>query len=118
MVINNSVDPLNVLCVQQRISLCFKDGGSLNKKHNQGFVYTKRSVVPVCVCVCVCVCVWLGPTLNKEGTNTRRIQPNEILLKAQLRGIIKENPPAIIEPHASTTCLPLLSTLCSEYSVL
>ncbi|CAL8285072.1 unnamed protein product [Gadus morhua 'NCC'] len=40
MVINNSVDPLNVLSVQQRISLHFKVGGSLNKKHNSSFVYT------------------------------------------------------------------------------
>ena len=28
------------LCVQQRISLHYKVGGSLNKKHNRGFVYT------------------------------------------------------------------------------
>ena len=27
-------------CVQQRISLHFKVGGLLNKKHNRGFVYT------------------------------------------------------------------------------
>ena len=43
LVNNDSAGSLNVLCVQQRINLHFKFGGSLNKKHNRGFVYISSS---------------------------------------------------------------------------
>ena len=92
----------------------------------------------MCVCVCVCVCVSrpLSEYLPAKGVTwgrikDKKIQPNEILLKAHLREMNKENNSPcyyrIISQYNMLTLteysvllvlwvLFTLSTLCSEYS--